>query len=303
MLQDPIDESKLFLSNKTLYEQLSNQQIDTYNRAALDIIQEPTINIWSSSRLVSQGFNADTPDGVQIGPTPLKIDSQILFNLYCNNRLNFNDATCCSQPEPLSVTQHISFILFIIGLVLATLLCIYKKFCSNHFNKLRFNVSGSEIVFNSASCKNATTSIGIYATLSSFAKLAFIILYFYGCDRANYFMKENQHFTLVTFLIPLIYISVVGLFFHDNLNAPKVMNRHQTDEIKGFMQCVILIYKISAASSSTPLYFLIRLLSSSYLFMSGYGHFMYYWNTANYGIIRFFQVSDLILLRLRNQTF
>lgn len=296
MLQDPIDESKLFASNKTLYEQLTNQQIDTYNRAALNIIQQSTVSIWSSSRLVSQGFNTEALDGIQIGQIPLKIDSQILFNLYCNNRLNFNDATCCSQPEPLSVSQHIIFFLFVLSSILAALLCIYKKFFSNHSNKFRFNLSGSEIVFTSASCKNTTSSIGIYTTLSSFAKLSLVILYFYGCDRANYFMKENQHYTLFTFLIPLIYVSVVGLFFHDNLNVPQVMNRHQTDEIKGFMQCVILIYKMSAAGSSVPLYFLIRLMSSSYLFMSGYGHFMYYYNTANYGIIRYFQVNYFIQL-------
>ena len=28
-------------------------------------------------------------------------------------------------------------------------------------------------------------------------------------------MKENKHFTAIAFLIPFIYVSVVGLFFHD----------------------------------------------------------------------------------------
>lgn len=177
-----------------------------------------------------------------------------------------------------------------ISWLLAVFLFVYKKCCSNHSNKLRFNVIGSEISFTSNSCKNAASSIGIYTILTTFSKLALILLYFYMCDRANYFMKENQHFTLLTFLIPLIYTTVVGLFFHDNLPAPRPMNRQHTDEIKGFMQCVILIYRISSAQTSTPLYFLIRLFSSSYLFLSGYGHFMYYWNTSNYSITRLFQV-------------
>ena len=29
-------------------------------------------------------------------------------------------------------------------------------------------------------------------------------------------MKENKHFTVLTFSIPFIYVSVLGLFFHDN---------------------------------------------------------------------------------------
>jgi hypothetical protein len=69
--------------------------------------------------------------------------------------------------------------------------------------------------------------------------------------RANYFMKENQHFTLLTFLLPLIYISIVGFFFHGNLKitSSKIMNRTQTDEIKGLMQVIILIYRLSSAEN------------------------------------------------------
>ncbi len=117
MLQDPVDEAK-FYSNTTLYESVSNQQIDIYNRAVISILYHSTINIWSSSRLVSQGFDSESPDGLLIGSKALNIDSQMLFNLYCNNRLNFNDASCCSQPEPVSVSQQIIFILFLVRLVL-----------------------------------------------------------------------------------------------------------------------------------------------------------------------------------------
>jgi hypothetical protein len=38
------------------------------------------------------------------------------------------------------------------------------------------------------------------------------------------------------------------------------------------------------------LYFFVRLFTSTYLFLSGYGHFMYYWHVPNYGITRFFHV-------------
>lgn len=292
MLQDPIDESKITF-NKSLREALTNQEIDRYNRAALSIIHGSALNIWSSSRLVSQGFKPSdsSPDGLRVGPATLKVDSQLLLNLYCNSRLNFAEASCCTQPESMSISQQIVFVLFFIVFCIAILLFLYKKFCSKHsMNKFRFNLSGSEISFTSAGCKNAATSIGIYTVLTTFSRLFLLLLYLYASDRADYFMKENQHFTLLTFLIPLIYVTVLGLFFHDQVPAPKIMNRQQTDEIKGFMQCVLLIYRISNAQESVPLYFLVRFFSSAYLFLSGYGHFMYYWNSSNYGIPRLFQV-------------
>jgi hypothetical protein len=103
-------------------------------------------------------------------------------------------------------------------------------------------------------------------------------------------MKENTHFTILTFFIPFMYVTVVGLFFHDSLPFSKVMDRHQTDELKGFMQIVILLYRMSAAQNKIPLFLIIRLFTSSYLFISGYGHFMYYWNTSNFSITRFFEI-------------
>jgi hypothetical protein len=60
-------------------------------------------------------------------------------------------------------------------------------------------------------------------------------------------MKENKHFTFLTFFIPFVYVSIVGLFFNDSLPFAKVLDRHQTDELKGFMQVVILLFKMSSA--------------------------------------------------------
>ena len=45
-----------------------------------------------------------------------------------------------------------------------------------------------------------------------------------------------------------------------------------------------------------PLFLVIRLFTSAYLFLSGYGHFMFYWNTSNYSLTRFFEVTTCIHL-------
>ena len=152
MLQDPIDEYKY--KNFNNQTKLNNKQIDSYNRASLSLLlvflhscnrclillnilsHYSPFKIWSSSRLAAQGYIKDSPDGFKLGSFVLGIvsdltpgeklkkisfyfkkfqkDSQILYNLYCNNKMNFNDGSCCSQPENMSLLQQIIFSFFII---------------------------------------------------------------------------------------------------------------------------------------------------------------------------------------------
>lgn len=39
-----------------------------------------------------------------------------------------------------------------------------------------------------------------------------------------------------------------------------------------------------------PIYVFIRLFVASYLFLSGYGHFSFFWNKGDFGLYRFCQV-------------
>lgn len=48
---------------------------------------------------------------------------------------------------------------------------------------------------------------------------------------------------------------------------------------------------MTGASGVLPIYMHIRVLVSAYLFLSGYGHFCYFWQRGDTGVIRFFQVS------------
>lgn len=60
----------------------------------------------------------------------------------------------------------------------------------------------------------------------------------------------------------------------------------------GWMQVVVLIYHWTDSVQVLPLYMAIRVIASSYIFLTGYGHFSYFWHTGDVSITRFFQVPQ-----------
>lgn len=63
-----------------------------------------------------------------------------------------------------------------------------------------------------------------------------------------------------------------------------VINRDQTEEWKGWMQVIFLAYHYFHAG--TDVYNLIRVLIAAYVWMTGFGHFIYFYKTKQYDIVR-----------------
>jgi hypothetical protein len=181
--------------------------------------------------------------------------------------------------------------------------------------------------------------------LRTSVKYAFILLYFYLADRTDFLMKENSHFSRIAFFLPLTYIGILGIFFHDkylnkttsnrsspnqtpvtsspnpihnndynqiqshsdlndennsstttttttsNTTTNSFLNQEQINEMRGWMMVILLSYQMTDASGkSLVLSMCIQLLISSYLFLSAYSHFHYYWTTGNYQFLPFIQM-------------
>lgn len=129
-----------------------------------------------------------------------------------------------------------------------------------------------------------------YVLFTSLGKMAVIMVYFFICDRTNFFMKENKYYSEFSFWLPIGYMFTLGLFFTEDTRFTKVLHRDQTDEWKGWMQLVILIYHMTGANRVLPLYMHMRVLISAYLFLCGYSHFYYSWYRGDFGLVRFFSV-------------
>ncbi|OWR48340.1 hypothetical protein KGM_210375 [Danaus plexippus plexippus] len=249
---------------------ISNSDIDAYNRAAMEILQHSATKIWNSARL------AGAPGA---GPG-LQHTAQILLNMFCNDHMNFNDGTCCAQPEPCTQLQLLTFALFLLCAVLACGRWLWKW-----SQGIKQRMEGYALV---NAVHNETPS-----AMVAMAKLGMIMAYFYLCDRTNFFMKENKYYSEWSFWLPVGYVFALGLFFTDESRSSshsRVLHREQTNEWKGWMQLVILVYQVTGASKVLPIYMMVRALVSSYLFLTGYGHFYYTWKTGDTGLVRYFRV-------------
>lgn len=57
----------------------------------------------------------------------------------------------------------------------------------------------------------------------SISILAAILIYFFVCDRTNFFMKENKYYSEFSFWLPVGYVCALGLFFTEDSKFTKVL--------------------------------------------------------------------------------
>jgi hypothetical protein len=244
-LQDPVFPEILHPSRR----EATNERIDLYNKVAVDILKYSTTNnvhIWSSARLVAQGYNSDSynesGDGLHLGPRVINCDNQMLLNMYCNERMNFKDGSCCRDPETITTIQIVTFVLFFVFIVITIVLLFYRKYSSKHYRwYLLVNEDTDESSSDQQVLVNEAKDVNeYYELIKSLAKLGLIMSYFFLCDRTNFFMKENKHYSQLNFFLPIAFMFALGLFFTEESSQGIVLHRDQTDELKGWMQIVIL---------------------------------------------------------------
>lgn len=140
------------------------------------------------------------------------------MNVWCNKIMKPIDGSCCQPQPPFTLIQKLAFFFFtlsIIGYLILNLI---------HRNNHRKNKPCTDL--ESGEEKKPAINIPISTLellLQSFCKLGLIMAYFYLCDRANLFMKENKFYTHSFFFIPIIYILVLGVFYTENTKEVKIV--------------------------------------------------------------------------------
>ncbi|KAH7513502.1 hypothetical protein FEM48_Zijuj12G0207100 [Ziziphus jujuba var. spinosa] len=133
-------------------------------------------------------------------------------------------------------------------------------------------------------------------TLRAISEFGILLAYFYLCDRTDFFdsSKKNYNRDLFLFLyFLLIIVSAMTSFKIHNEKSSltgksiQYLNRHQTEEWKGWMQVLFLMYHYFAAAE---IYNAIRIFIAAYVWMTGFGNFSYYYVRKDFSLARFAQM-------------
>uniref|UniRef100_A0A8C2ZNT1 CAS1 domain containing 1 n=1 Tax=Cyclopterus lumpus TaxID=8103 RepID=A0A8C2ZNT1_CYCLU len=286
VVQEPVNEQVLSENRKMI----TNKQLELYNDAAVDVLNSSKRNSRSRVKLLAASRQASletitqSDDGLHLPESTRNVGAMVLMNSLCNKLLRPIDGSCCQTLPPPNLLQKLSACFFVGS---AVVFLIFHVLGNNHHRR-----PGPPDVESLEEKKPATAAapLGPKAPFQALCRMGIIMSYFYLCDRADVFMKEQKFYTHSTFFIPLIYIFVLGVFYNENSKETKLLNREQTDEWKGWMQLVILIYHISGASAFIPVYMHVRVLVAAYLFQTGYGHFSFFWLKGDFGLYRVCQV-------------
>ena len=116
-----------------------------------------------------------------------------------------------------------------------------------------------------------------------------LLLWLFLCDRTSLFPGAEKTYSRDVFLF--VFGTLVAVAGAASLSAPGraplLLNRPQTEEWKGWMQVLFLLYHYFEAREY---YNAIRIFIAGYVWMTGFGNFSYYYKTGDFGVGRFAQM-------------
>lgn len=104
-LQDHIDEN----NRPEVWKLVENHNIDRLNNEARKILRYTDATIWEAAALISSSLSDHAIDGYKLCEMGLKHYIQLIWNMYCNDYMNYNDGSCCSSAEPYTLLQLITY--------------------------------------------------------------------------------------------------------------------------------------------------------------------------------------------------
>jgi len=226
--------------------------------------------------------NTHLEDGLHLVENVRDAEADVLLNLRCNSKHATrgypHDRTCCMRYNKPGVSQ------FVVAFSGAILLIVTGL--------------GWVRTYKTSQPPSRTAD-----RIASVSTIILVLCFCYLADRTHVFEKAQKQFSALDFWLMCLAFALVGLAPivtpRGPVNSEKstvmlVLGRDQTNEWKGWMQVVILIYHYTGASSVADIYKAIRLLVAAYLFLTGYGHTLSMLRKPDYRL----QKVMRILLRL-----
>ncbi|KAJ1946478.1 hypothetical protein GGF37_001140 [Kickxella alabastrina] len=229
--------------------------------AYMDALDLPMLMAWLR---MTEGMAAETQDGLHYSKALNNRAVGVLLNRVCNREVLTKHmrppflTTCCFEyPAPNG------FVVLMAALTVAGLPLLI--------------VLGRQL---------PAGAVPSARTLWQMLLFCSVLLFMYVCDRTPLFAKLHKSFDARVFALLIGLALAGGVATWDEDKSGGFLGRQQTDEWKGWMQIVILVYHLLNASAVAAIYNPVRVLVAMYLFMTGYGHCVFFIKKADFGLKR-----------------
>lgn len=254
---------------------LTKERVDKLNKSLMDRFQDSSIYVPTVFNDLTE-YRSEYYDWVGIHVTKELADLQadVLYNIRCNNEISdhfpYANTCCLNYKSPTGLYFIVTAaVLLIPAAIIVAIVMKMRGAPDPHANPLKGQLWSAIFVM----------CVGL--------------AYCYLADRTQYFGKGNKNYLHdeFTFLsgVALI-LGLVSITRSEDAKSIGFLNRHMTDEWKGWMQIAILIYHITGGSKVLDIYKVIRVMVASYLFMTGYGHTAFFISKGDFGLKRVLSV-------------
>ncbi|KAI0128456.1 10 TM acyl transferase domain found in Cas1p-domain-containing protein [Xylariales sp. AK1849] len=273
---------------------ITPERVDKMNGYLADFSPDERSHVmWTYNRMTEGNWKAFEETGIHVVDRVAERKIDVALNARCNAPVGArypHKQTCCMMYPHTNLLHLALFPLAVFGFPLLMLI--------------------------NGSTKFTRRSLPSNETLSSIRYVLFTLAWCRMTDRSHDFVKVNRHYHQDDFLACCVaFFLVSSLSYQTTVNPtdmttsprgrrrnsnpmrqsdPGFLSRDQSDEWKGWMQVLILIYHYNHASQMLWVYKLIRLMVSAYVFLSGYGHTAYLLRTRDFSLRR----VAAVLLRL-----
>lgn len=279
-VQMPI-QSKL---DPTRAAHLTPGKIETMNNHLQVAVTRHGIEVlWSYSLMTWERPSAHEENGIHVVENVADRQADILLNMRCNSEPSLEkypfDRMCCNTQPSIKREQQV----LILIAALTTLCALYGSTKAEpHDDSVIHSLTTTEVL--------RAAGILSAATMSCFVADRTLVF-----DQSQKVPNEQIFLCLAGLIMlgGLLTVRRTGKRSADASTKPTrtvpaqtFLSRDQTAEWKGWMQFVILIYHYTGMSSVLWVYQLVRLLVASYLFMTGFGHTVYFLKTNDFSLKR-----------------
>ncbi|KAI1368454.1 10 TM acyl transferase domain found in Cas1p-domain-containing protein [Xylaria arbuscula] len=281
ILLTPVQEPAYSALTYKRTETITPERIDEMNDYLSHLPPNQTSHVvWAFNRMTDSSDKSFNSDGLHVEDNIADRKIDIVLNSHCNTPAVLEDrsfkGTCCVE-EPSNYLFNLALII----------LCVVMLFTPRAHSMPKF--LRPEL-------------------LTAFRDILVTLAWCWLCDGTLQFSKLERHYHQGAFIaICLIWIVGSSAVFHKvvvsasdvrwstgkdpkkevaNKEENKFLARDQTDEMKGLMQGIILLYHFNYASQTLWVYKLVRVLISMYFFLSAYGHTLYLLRTRDYSFKR-----------------